>query len=156
VTLATALARGAVAGAVGTAALNAATYVDMAVRGRPASRTPEQTVERLAELAGHPIPGEGEVRRSRETGIGALLGLAAGTAAGVVLGAVRGDDRLRSPAATLAATWVTVMVAGNGPMTLLGITDPRAWTRTDWAADVLPHVAYAVAATATFEAFERP
>jgi hypothetical protein len=36
---------GAAAGAAGTAALNAVTYVDMTVRGRPASDTPERTVE---------------------------------------------------------------------------------------------------------------
>ncbi len=38
---------GAAAGAAGATALNALTYVDMAVRGRPASSTPETTVERL-------------------------------------------------------------------------------------------------------------
>ena len=35
---------GAAAGAAGTTALNFLTYVDMAVRGRPASSTPEKTV----------------------------------------------------------------------------------------------------------------
>ena len=36
--------RGAAAGAAGTTALNVVTYLDMAVRGRPASSTPERTV----------------------------------------------------------------------------------------------------------------
>ena len=27
-------------------------------------------------------------------------------------------------------------------MTALGITDPRQWSATDWASDVVPHVAY--------------
>ena len=35
---------GAVAGAMGTAALNAVTYLDMAVRGRPSSQVPAHTV----------------------------------------------------------------------------------------------------------------
>ncbi len=39
---------GAAAGAAGTTALNAVAYLDMAVRGRPASSTPEDTVERLS------------------------------------------------------------------------------------------------------------
>ena len=39
-----------------------------------------------------------------------------------------------------------VMVAGNGPMTGLGVTDPRSWTTVDWVADVVPHLCCAVAA----------
>jgi hypothetical protein len=37
--------KGAMAGAAGTTALNAVTYMDMVVRGRGASSTPEQVVE---------------------------------------------------------------------------------------------------------------
>jgi hypothetical protein len=36
---------GAAAGAAGTTALNTVTYLDMAVRGRPTSSTPEDIVE---------------------------------------------------------------------------------------------------------------
>lgn len=43
--------RGLIAGAAGTSALNAATYMDMAIRGRPASNTPEESVQRLADTA---------------------------------------------------------------------------------------------------------
>ncbi len=43
---------GLAAGAVGTAMLNAATYVDMVLRGRPSSPIPEQDVERMTERAG--------------------------------------------------------------------------------------------------------
>ena len=56
---------GAAAGAAGTTALNGVTYLDMAVRGRPASSTPEDTVDRLAEavgvdiLNGHVAEGRG-------------------------------------------------------------------------------------------------
>jgi hypothetical protein len=46
------------------------------------------------------------------------------------------------------------MLVGNGPMTLLGVTDPRTWSTTDWAADVVPHLAYAAAAAATLRSFE--
>jgi hypothetical protein len=35
------LARGLLAGAAGTLALNVTTYLDMAVRGRPASQAPD-------------------------------------------------------------------------------------------------------------------
>jgi hypothetical protein len=150
------LAHGALAGAVGTTALNAATYADMAWRARPASSTPEQTVRRSAELLGLSIPGDEQQRKAREAGLGPLLGTAAGVGAGVLLGALRGSGRARGVAATLGVASLLAMVAGNGPMTVLGITDPRTWSVTDWVADIVPHVAYAIAATATLRALGHP
>ncbi|MGH4015993.1 MAG: hypothetical protein ACRDSL_19140 [Pseudonocardiaceae bacterium] len=55
---------GAAAGAAGTTALNAVTYLDMAVRGRPASDTPERSVQRLAALAQVEVPGGPEQRQA--------------------------------------------------------------------------------------------
>ena len=57
------LLAGAAAGAAGTTALNAATYVDMALRGRPASSTPERSVEAITDRAGLSVPGDGAERR---------------------------------------------------------------------------------------------
>ncbi len=150
------LLRGALAGAVGTTALNAMTYLDMTVRGRPASSTPEQVVERSAELLGIPLPVDEDKRQGRESGLGSLLGTVAGISAGIVLGGLRATGRPRSTAGTVGAAWVLVMLAGNGPMTALGVTDPRTWATTDWVADVVPHFAYAAAAAATLAAFEQP
>ncbi|MEV5769332.1 hypothetical protein AB0L34_32940, partial [Micromonospora sp. NPDC052213] len=48
---ATHLADGAIAGAVGSAALNVVSYLDMVLRARPASSTPEHTAGRLAGAA---------------------------------------------------------------------------------------------------------
>src|ERR671932_1232654 len=76
--------RGAAAGAAGTTALNAVTYLDMTVRGRGTSSTPEQTVEKLAEKAHVGIPGEGEEREHRVQGLGPLTGLVAGARSGVL------------------------------------------------------------------------
>ncbi|HEV7623003.1 MAG TPA: hypothetical protein VGO26_02625 [Amnibacterium sp.] len=45
---------GSAAGADGTTALNAVAYLDMVLRARPASSTPETSVERLAEPGRHP------------------------------------------------------------------------------------------------------
>jgi len=47
---------GVLAGAAGTTALNALTYLDMAVRGRPSSGTPEQAVEQAASKVGTDVP----------------------------------------------------------------------------------------------------
>lgn len=152
--LSTHLVRGAIAGAVGTTALNATTFLDMAVRARPASSTPEQVVERGARLIGASLPEDEDDRQARTSGIGSLLGALAGVSAGVVLGALQATGRPRSRASTLGTAWGVAMLAGNGPMTALKVTDPRSWSAGDWAADVAPHLAYAVAAVATLDAFE--
>jgi hypothetical protein len=147
--------RGAAAGAAGTTALNAVTYLDMAVRGRPSSSTPERTVETLAEKAHVPIPGDGATRQNRVQGLGPLTGLVAGTGVGVLVGLARAAGlRSRPLVGTLLVT-VGVLVSTNGPMTVLGITDPRTWSATDWVSDLLPHLAYGAVVTTTLDAFDR-
>jgi hypothetical protein len=143
--------RGAAAGAAGTTALDVVTYLDMAVRGRAASSTPERTVEKLAEKAHVPIPGEGEKRGNRLQALGALTGLMAGTGVGGLAGLARASG---FRAGTLLTT-LTVLVATNGPMTVLGITDPRTWSRADWISDLVPHLAYSAVVAATLDAFDR-
>jgi len=144
--------RGAAAGAAGTTALNVVTYLDMAVRGRPASSTPERTVERMAEVAHVPIPGKGVTRASRVEGLGALTGLVAGIGVGGLLGLSRASG---FRAGTLLTT-LTVLVSTNGPMTVLRVTDPRTWSLTDWISDLVPHLAYAAVATTTLDALAHP
>jgi hypothetical protein len=149
------LLNGALAGAAGTTALNAAASLDMALRKRPASSTPQQTVERGAALLGFRLPEDEQERQARESALGSLLGALAGVGAGVALGALRGTTgRPSGSAGTVGAAWVLAMLVGNGPMTVLGVTDPRTWRPVDWAADVLPHLAYAVAAAAALDAFD--
>jgi hypothetical protein len=144
--------RGAAAGAAGTTALNAVTYLDMVLRGRATSSTPEQTVEKLAETTHVDIPGDEEHRQNRVQGLGALTGLAAGVGVGVLAGLVRAAGfRPSKPVGTLLTT-AGVLVAANGPMTVLGITDPRSWSAADWASDVVPHLAYGAVLTATMDA----
>jgi hypothetical protein len=146
--------RGAAAGAAGTSALNAVTYLDMAVRGRPASSTPTDTVEKLAEKAHVPIPGEGARRANRLEGIGPLLGLAAGVGTGVVSGLARAAGLRSGPTVGTALVTGGVLVAANGPMAALGITDPRSWSAADWISDLAPHLAYGIVATAILDAFD--
>jgi hypothetical protein len=143
--------RGAAAGAAGTTALNIVTYLDMAVRGRPASSTPENTVEKLAETAHLTVPGEGTKRASRVEGLGALTGLVAGVGVGGLLGLARASG---FRAGTLLTT-LTVLLSTNGPMTVLGVTDPRTWSAVDWISDLVPHLAYAAVVTTTLDALER-
>lgn len=154
-TMMTQLARGAVAGAAGTTALNAVTFLDMAVRGRPASTTPEQTVDRGLALVGATLPGDEQQRGARRSGLGSLLGSVAGVSAGVVIAAVRGSMSPSGKAGTFGTALTVAMLAGNGPMTILGVTSPAQWTARDWAADVVPHLAYALAATCALELSRR-
>ena len=147
--------RGAAAGAAGTTALNAVTYLDMAGRGRGTSSTPEQTVEALAEKVHVQIPGDEETRSNRVQGLGPLTGLAAGIGVGVLAGLARAAGFRSSPLVGTALTTVGVLIGSNGPMTALGITDPRTWSATDWVSDVVPHLAYGVVVKTTMDAFDR-
>jgi hypothetical protein len=148
--------RGAAAGAAASTALNAVTYLDMAVRGRGTSSTPEQTVEKLAEKAHVSIPGEGEKRENRVQGLGPLTGLVAGVGVGVLTGLVRAAGFRSSPPVGTLLTTAGVLAAANGPMTVLGITDPRTWSATDWLSDLVPHLVYGLVVTTTMNAFDRP
>ncbi len=145
---------GLAAGAAGTTALNAVTYLDMTVRARPASSTPEDTVDALADKAGVTIPGNEEDRKARLQGLGPLSGIVTGVGVGAVLGIARGLG-WRPPVgvSTLVATAV-VLVGANGPMAALGITDPRKWDLNAWVSDVVPHVAYGVVTAATLDGLD--
>ena len=147
--------RGAAAGAAGTTALNAVTYLDMAVRGRGTSSTPEDTVEKLAATAHVPIPGTGETRENRKQGLGPLLGLVAGIGVGVLGGLARASGYRSAKPVGIGLTTLGVLVVANGPMTALGVTDPRTWSAADWVSDLVPHLAYGAVVKTTMDAFDR-
>jgi hypothetical protein len=137
-----AVVRGAAAGAAGTTALNAVTYLDMAVRGRPSSDTPQQAVEKLAEHAGVDVPGEGDVRENRIEGLGPLAGIATGVGIGVAAGLLRPIIG-RLPTVIGAPLLGAAAMAGSDvPLTKLGLTDPSKWTSLEWLSDAVPHLAY--------------
>ena len=77
------LLAGLAAGAAGTTALNAVSYLDMLGRARPASTTPEETAHRAEDALHLSLSAEGpdsDAAANRRTAIGALLGIAAGLA----------------------------------------------------------------------------
>ncbi|HEX5543814.1 MAG TPA: hypothetical protein VFX60_20035 [Micromonospora sp.] len=131
---------GMLAGAAGTLALDAVTYADMAVRGRPASHTPEESVQHLADRA-HLSLGSDTRAQNRREGLGPLLGYTIGMTGAVAFAALTNRRRLPVPAAT-GALAAGVMVATSGTMTLFGVTDPRRWSRADWLSDLIPHLVY--------------
>jgi uncharacterized membrane protein len=136
------MVKGAMAGAAGTAALNAVGYGDMALRGRPASSTPAQVVEQLARRSGLTIPGRGQARRSRLEGLGALTGTATGVAVGAAAGQWQGAVRRLGPLAGPAAIGAAAMLATDLTMAVLGVSDPRTWDAASWLSDVAPHLAF--------------
>jgi hypothetical protein len=140
-----------VAGATGTTALNAVTYLDMALRARPASSTPEQSVQKLAEVA-HVGLGEGEKAENRKSGIGPLLGYATGIGVAMAYSLLLRRLGRRPPwPVSAVALGALAMVGANAPMVVTGVTNPRRWSAADWAADVVPHLAYGAAAAVAYD-----
>lgn len=145
------LLSGVLAGAVGTAAINATTYLDMAVRGRPASPMPQQAVRRIADLAGISL-GDGQTADNRRQGLAPMLGFATGVGTGAVYGLLR-TFVPKMPLPVAAVGLGAAAMAGSGlPATLLGVTDPGSWSGSDWLADVVPHLVYGLVTAATFDA----
>ncbi|HZR15199.1 MAG TPA: SRPBCC family protein [Acidimicrobiia bacterium] len=149
-----ALARGALAGTAGKAALDTATYLDMLVRGRPRSDMPSEMAGRFASRAGldnafDPDTAQGGARRES---LGALLGTATGVGVGVAYAVVtrgRGFARIPFAGLTLAAG---AMVAGNASAVVEGLTHPSDWGVVGWLSDVVPHLAFGFATAAVFDA----
>ncbi|MCG5463721.1 hypothetical protein AB0K35_25970 [Micromonospora sp. NPDC053740] len=148
------VADGAIAGAVGSTALNVVSYLDMALRGRPESDVPEETVDRLAGIA-HVDLGNGARAANRRSGLGPLIGYGLGVAAGVGFALYAGGRRQPLPVAT-GLLGAGVMTMTDGSITVLGISDPRTWRRSDWISDIIPHLAYGLAAAATWNRLRRP
>ena len=163
---------GAIAGAVGVVALNAVGYLDMLLRGRPASDLPARIAGKLADEIGLPFDlngdaddgdadeededhadeNEPDAPANRREALGVLLGMANGIGIGVAYGVTR--LVLPKPPAWLAgaAIGAAAMAASDYPATRLGLTEPRDWSATDWVSDVLPHMAFGVVTALAFEA----
>jgi len=143
------LVDGAIAGAVGSTALNVVSYLDMVIRARPASSSPEQSAGRLADAV-HIDLGPEDRAANRRSGLGPLLGYATGVACAAAFTAAAGSRRIPLPVAA-GLLGAGVMLTSDGSMTALRVTDPRGWSRTDWMSDIVPHLAYGLAAAATLD-----
>lgn len=146
------IATGAAAGAVGTAALNITTYLDMAVRGRGSSGTPAEVAGRLADRAGLDL-GEEDTRENRQSGVGALLGYVTGIGMGALYGAA--FPAARALPQTLAGLLLGAgaMAGSDVPASVLGVTQPTEWPAASWASDIVPHAVYGLVTVVTYSAF---
>ena len=152
--LASALAAGGAGGAAGTTALNAVTYLDMAVRGRSTSSAPEDSIEVLVSRTGLRIPGEEDTRKNRVAGLGPLNGIFVGVGIGAVLGLARTAGWRPHVLTAGLVTGLGAMAATDSSMAALGVSDPRTWTLMDWLSDVVPHLAYGLATAAVAQALD--
>ncbi len=148
---------GTAAGAIGTVALNAVTYGDMLVRGRPASSVPSQVAGQMVEKAGIDLSAESEepdgpTAQNRQSGLGALQGFAVGLGIGTVYGLLRPSLGDVSKVRAGTALCLVAMVASDGPAVALGVTDPRRWDLNSWLSDIVPHLAYGLATALSYDA----
>lgn len=145
---------GLAAGAAGTTALNAVTYLDMTIRARAASTTPDDTVRKAEDLTGVSLSAKGpdsDEAGNRRAAVGALMGIAAGLGTGAVYGLLRPRVGRVSLGVLGLAAGLAANVATTGPMAALGITDPRTWPASSWLSDLLPHLAYGFATAAAWD-----
>lgn len=156
--MASPLLTGTAAGAVGTVALNIATYMDMTLRARPASSTPEKLAGVIADKAGVDLAtGTGdaakEQEKNRQSGLGALLGYVSGLGVASLYGALRPHLRwLPTPVAGVVLG-LAAMAASDVPISALGVSDPSTWAPEDWAADLIPHLIYGLVTAIAYDAF---
>jgi hypothetical protein len=147
---------GAVAGAAGTAVLDITTYADMALRGRPSSKTPSTMVKIVAESAGiEPLAAGDDTAKNRRSGVGALLGYAVGLGVGTVYGAIRPSLRGKVPLVVAGlAAGAAAMALADVPATTTGATDPKTWGPSGWLADAIPHALFGLTLALTFDALD--
>jgi hypothetical protein len=145
---------GAAGGAAGTTALNAVTYADMVLRGRPSSSAPSQAVERAAERLNVKVPGDDGQRENRVSALGALAGIVTGLTVGAAYGAARALGWRPQILVGGLITAVAAAAGANGPLVALGVTDPRTWGAAAWVSDAVPHLAYGLVTAATCEALQ--
>ena len=149
---------GAAAGAVGTVALNAATYADMAINGRPASSVPAEVAGGLAKKAGIDLSAEGEdpddeAEQNRRSGLGALMGYVTGLGVGAAYGLIRPHLGGVSRPVAGFGLGLAAMAASDVPATVLGVTDPTTWPPSSWGMDFGFHLAYGVVTAIAYDAF---
>ena len=140
---------GALAGAAGATALDAVSYGDRLLRGRPAGSSPKATVDAVADATGTEVPGDAVTAPNRADGAGQLAGIGVGVGVGAVAGILRAHHVKVPKALSPLALGLAALALSNTVMTALHVTEPTSRTPGSVAADAVPHLAYGLVATAT-------
>ncbi len=146
---------GLVAGAAGTCAINAATYADIAMRGRPPSSVPEKTIEHYAQQAGVGFGSDPKAAENRKGGVASLAGFATGVGGGLAFALVRRVTGFVPATLAGIALGAGVMAFTDTSSARAGATDPSTWSPSDWLADLVPHLIYGVVTASTFDSWSR-
>ena len=148
---------GTAAGAIGTVALNVATYADMAMRGRASSGAPSKMVHILVDKAHLPLSSKGvgandEAAQNRESGLGALLGYVNGLGVGALYGLLCSqlDEDVSLPLMGVLVG-ATAMAASDVPLVSLKVSNPRTWGVSGWASDAIPHLIYGLVTAGVYQ-----
>ena len=149
--------RGLLAGAVGTIALDVATYADMALRGRSSSGGPSSLVATLAKKLHLPLSSQGvgaqdQTAQNRESGLGALFGYVNGLGTGSVYSLLRPQQSELSLPLAGVVVGLAAMAGSDVPLVALKVSDPKTWGVSGWLSDLVPHLIYGLATVATYEA----
>ena len=101
--------------------------------------------------AGLPFSPQDQVAQNRESGLGALLGYVNGLATGAAYGLLRTQvDDVPLPLASILVG-LTAMAASDIPLVALGVSNPRTWGISGWAADIIPHFIDGIVTVAVYE-----
>lgn len=132
---------GLLAGAAGSTALNAVTYLDQAATGDAPTASPAGTS--VTEAARQTTDAAGKQADSaRARALGPLGGLGIGVGVGAVAGAIRGANATPHPVVAAIVTGAAAMAVGDGAAVASG------GARRDWASpanlarDLVAHLAY--------------
>lgn len=147
---------GLIAGAVGIVALNITTYADMTIRGRASSNVPAQLVGVLLDKAGISLStqegrAQDQVVRSREDGIGALLGYLNGLGIGLLYGLLQAKRGPVYTPMTGIVVGAAAMAASDIPIIALRVSDPGTWGVAGWISDAIPHLVYGIVTVITYK-----
>ncbi len=147
---------GLAAGAAGTAALNATTYLDMALRARPPSELPEKMVAEFAKMAGvdalaKPSSELSDAAKNRRMGVAALLGYTDGFGVGALFGALRPSMQDVSWFWAGIGLAAATMLMSEGLATAMEQTNPREWGVAGWLSDIVPRCLYGWVTALTFD-----
>ena len=142
--VARAMVRGMVAGAVGTAAMTLSQRVEMSLSGRAPSTVPGQ-------VGAHLLPGADPADPSDVTRLGGPVHWGHGIAMGALRGVLDGAG-LEGPAAS-AAHFALVWGGDAALYRTLGIADvPWRWSADELGADLLHKGVYAAVTGAVYDA----
>lgn len=137
------LVRGAVAGAIGTAAMTASSTLEARIRDRSASSAPADALTAVLEV--EPVDNDAEQRLS------SIAHWGYGTAWGTVRGLL--DGNRRGFAGPTAAHLAAVLAGEQVVLPATGAAPPATeWGAREVAVDVLHHAVYAIATGLAYRA----